>query len=66
MRKDLNHDKKKKDRHVKKGILLRLHPDILRQLLLLCERTKNYRTTQIQIAVREQLEREGLWPPAQG
>lgn len=56
----------KSDRHTTKGILVRLHPEILAQLEKLCGRTKNKRTQQIQIAVREHLEREGLWPVRDG
>jgi hypothetical protein len=52
-----------KDRHKRKSFQLRLH-DLLRvQLEKLAERNASSLTTEASIAIRERLERAGLWPP---
>lgn len=54
---------KKPDRHSHKGYLIRLHPALRQQLEKLVERNASKIATEISIAVRERLAREGLWPP---
>ena len=54
----------KKDRH--KGSVpfqIRMHPLFRRQLEKLVERNGSDLTEEIRIAIRERLERAGLWPP---
>jgi predicted transcriptional regulator len=51
-----------KDRHKKAPFQLRLHRDIRRQLEALAMRNRTDMTEEITRAVRERLEREGLWP----
>jgi hypothetical protein len=51
------------DRHKKKPFQLRLHRLLRQQLELLAERNVSDLTSEISIAVRERLERNGLWPP---
>lgn len=63
MRNRSDREPDKTDRHAKKGLQLRLHPLIRRQLDKLKERNASNLTAEIVIAIREKLEREGLWPP---
>jgi hypothetical protein len=51
------------DRHVRKPMHLRLHPLLRQQLELLSARNASNLTTEISQAIRERLERAGLWPP---
>jgi hypothetical protein len=52
-----------KDRHKKKPLQLRLHELLRQQLEVLAERNASNLTAEITRAVREYLERAGLWPP---
>jgi hypothetical protein len=56
-------DERKKDRHKKKPLQLRLHQLIRQQLEALAERNASNLTAEITIAIRERLERASLWPP---
>lgn len=51
------------DRHVRKALSLRLHPLLRQQLEILVDRNASNVTAEISIAIREKLERVGLWPP---
>lgn len=63
MKKGSAKDDRSKDRHLQKPFQLRIHPAVWSQLVKLTERNASKLTTEIQIAIREKLEREGLWPP---
>ncbi len=54
---------RKTDRHPRKPIQLRLHAVMLAQLDALVQQHGSDRTEEIRIAIREKLERAGLWPP---
>jgi hypothetical protein len=51
------------DRHKRKAFQLRLHELLRRQLEKLAERNASTLTAEASIAIRERLERAGLWPP---
>lgn len=51
------------DRHKKKPFQMRLHPLLRQQLEILAATNASDMTAEISIAVRERLERAGLWPP---
>lgn len=51
------------DRHKHPVTGIRLHRLIRQQLELLVERNASGITQEITIAIRERLQREGLWPP---
>jgi hypothetical protein len=53
------------DRHKRKAFQLRLHELIRQQLEKLAERNASSLTAEASIAIRERLERHGLWPPPQ-
>ena len=55
--------KKKSDRHLLDTISLRLPPDMLRVLDRFAASNDRKRTGEITRALREYLERAGLWPP---
>ena len=52
------------DRHKKKPFQIRMHPLLRQQLEALAERNASDMTQEIVTAVREHLERAGLWPPS--
>src|SRR5262245_21813138 len=56
-------EERNKDRHKKKPLQLRLHQLIRQQLEALAERNASNLTAEVTIAIRERLERAGLWPP---
>jgi hypothetical protein len=47
----------------KKPFQMRLHPLLRQQLERLAERNATDMTEEVTRAIRERLEREGLWPP---
>lgn len=53
----------KKDRHLKQQMQLRIHSLLRKQLELLKERHASTLSQEITIAIRERLEKFGLWPP---
>lgn len=55
-------EERSKDRH-KPHRMGRVRGRLSRQLELLCERNQTDFTEEVNRAVREMLEREGLWPP---
>lgn len=58
-----SNDNRKGDRHKGKAMQLRLHEKLREQLQKLVDRNASTLTSEITIAVRERLQREGLWPP---
>lgn len=59
-------ERRKKDRHKRRPMQLRLHDLLRQQLEELVERNASNMTTEISIAIRERLERADLWPPPSG
>lgn len=59
-------DKRKEDRHKSewRGKLVRFHPQMWEGLEELTSRNTSDITAEIRIAVRERLEKFGLWPPS--
>lgn len=54
------------DRHKRKPLQLRLHPLLRAQLEVLAEQNASTLTAETSTAIRERLERHGLWPAKQG
>ncbi len=54
---------RKADRHKKTAFTLRLEDRLRDRLEILADRNATDITTEIVIAIRERLERSGLWPP---
>jgi hypothetical protein len=54
---------KKNDRHRQQPFQLRLHRLLRQALADLAERNASDMTEEIRIAIRERLERAGMWPP---
>lgn len=63
MMRAMSEKRKKKDGHKHKLTGIRFHPLLIQQLELLARRNTSKVTEEIRIAVRERLERAGLWPP---
>ncbi len=63
-KKDESKDQKK-DAHKVRSITLRLHAKIRGQLEKLVQQNASTINDEIRRAIRERLEREGLWPPPQ-
>lgn len=57
---------RKPDRHKRKPLQLRLHPLLREQLEALAEQNASNMTAEVSIAIRERLERHGLWPKKSG
>ena len=54
---------KKPDAHKAKQINVRLHPTMRSQLKKLVDNNASDITEEVRIAIRERLEKAGLWPP---
>ncbi len=54
---------KKNDRHKRPLTGIRLHPLMRQQLEALVDRNTSSVTEEIRTAIRERLEKNGLWPP---
>lgn len=54
---------KKPDAHKAKQINVRLHQSLRKQLDKLVEANASDLTEEVRIAIRERLEKAGLWPP---
>lgn len=50
------------DRHRKKGFQMRLHPSMRGQLDKLVEKNASTISDEVRAAIRERLEKLGLWP----
>ena len=46
-----------------KRVQVSIHPAFLPQLKILCEQNASNLTEEVRRAIREMLQREGLWPP---
>jgi hypothetical protein len=51
------------DKHHKRPFQMRMHELLRQQLEVLAERNLTDLSTEVTIAIRERLERAGLWPP---
>lgn len=62
---DMSSDQsRKRDRHKKKPLQLRLHESLREQLEKLAERNLTTLTAEITAAIRERLIANDLWPPS--
>ena len=53
---------KKADRHLTPGFQIRLHPLLKQQLDALVDKHASTISEEVRVAIRERLERTGLWP----